>query len=88
MNLATITTTHFPADQPCPACQNPIDACTGTSDLTPGAPILCAYCTVYLTITEAGTLRILTNREWLALSPEFRRFLAGVRDRYRAEILT
>lgn len=77
------TIVHMELDgQPCPACGGALDICSGLDAPPPGAYLLCAYCYVWLVLETP--IRVMTNREWLALSLEHKAYLTGMRDRFRA----
>ena len=63
---------------PCPGCGTVI---ADVPDPPSASAIsICAYCRLILTVTPERQLRILSNQEWAALSPEVRTFVTTVRE--------
>jgi hypothetical protein len=62
----------------CPTCGNEIEP--AADNPRPGDFTVCVYCRVYLILTPDMAFRLVTNREWLALPPEVRKTLSGLRD--------
>jgi hypothetical protein len=65
---------------PCPSCGKVLSAITGTATPKPGAITLCAYCRVFLIVTDTMQVRLLLNREWLALPTEQQKTLTALRE--------
>lgn len=74
-----IQTTAMPPTL-CPACGEALAAITGTGTPEPGVITLCAYCRVFLIVTDTLSPRVLSNREWTDLSLERRETLTRMRD--------
>jgi hypothetical protein len=69
----------------CPACGYTLNASGGQGIPRPGDLTICMACHVYLTYTDAiGTVRRLSDMEWLALSREERIEATALRDKIRA----
>lgn len=72
-------------DFTCPACGRPNEVMGGinTRGPKPGDVVVCVACLVYLIITDENTLRTMTDREWLQLSPATRQRFADIRERMK-----
>ena len=76
------TTTTLPG-RSCPVCHATLDGISGDGVPAPGDITLCLYCLVYLVLTDDLGLRKLTDGEWIALSPDYRKRLTTVLEHVR-----
>jgi hypothetical protein len=81
MTPLTAFETHIEAPGPqCPGCGAAIANVPDRHRTTAIDISICAFCRLILIITSDRRFRILSNKEWAALSPEVRTFVTRVRE--------
>jgi len=72
--------------EPCPSCGRLLEVISGNGVPVPGTITLCAYCFVFLVLTDAGRQRVMTDAEWLELPPDDRAHLTRVREWFKGRL--
>ena len=74
--------TSTPFNHRCAGCGVMLEVISGAGEPYAGAVTMCAYCHMFLVVTEGGT-RMLTDGEWLKLPPGHRTILTALRDKMK-----